>query len=559
MKSISPLRWLAMLPLFIPLIVCPQVSVTNVDETATFTVSGLDALSDDPNFVHPPHYQVFTMMGDGNFYWNSHEIDPSGSYVYYHPYFPYQSSALVYDPVVLLIERKTDDPPPSSNMVIPTGTISIPSVSSSPADFIHFPDSTHPAIIDAADFECRRVGLKHSHYLEDTSWSAFILAHQPEKDGVLLFFFDQNAGPPLFADNPATYGPRYGNVDLPDVAVSEAASVYGTGQYAKVLRYDIKSANLAIDNLSDGREEQRIFHYLLSRDSIEKITTPSTYMVILAATRQATNCSSPNFEQDSSFVSGYVNPDDLTISNGSQTYYFVDADTIQLKHGDPKDPNSLVVTDICKCSNGKYRVSFLLTFCNISPVPTKSASLFIHDLAGKFSCFQSNGTEKGYDPNVENNGWNTCSAANNKCAVYDFSSGSEAKFCVGGYEIWLDDETKLNGGDCVSFGFSAETDEAGLQSLLQDGALKACVNFHETQCELVCSYSEKLDTSLQKPVFGDLTYNAILQAKDTSCVSPCPKCKTRPPVILIALAVVAILIGFYFFRKRKKMPNVPIE
>ena len=488
------------------------------------------------------------MYGDGNFYWNTGEITPPRSYNYYHTYLQ-GTSDLTYNPVVLLIERKTDEPPPSSNMVVPTGTISIPT-GSSPADFINFPTGTHPAMIDVVK-TCQRVALEHSHYLEDGSWSAFILANYPEVEGVLLFFYDQNADPELFENTTETYGPRYGARDLPDGSTRENASIYGTGIYRKVLRYDINSNHLGIDDPSDGKEELRIFHYLLSTNDIETVTTPSSYMVILAG-KDSTGCSSANYDEDHDFVSNYVDPGNLTISNGSETYFFIDADTIQIKHGDPKDPNSLKVTKICQCDNGKYRVYFNLTFCNISPILTEGASIFINDPHKKFRCYQSLGNEPGFD--LQSGGavqdWDACTEANNKCSTYNFCNGCDAKYCVGGYRILLNDHTRLAGGDCVSFGFSAETDAAGLDLLWQEGALNACVNFHETQCELVCSYSEKLDTTN----VNDSTYVEIWNDRNVACVEACPSCWCIPWPWVIAAAVLVAFAVILFRRKKKITP-----
>ncbi|TNE65823.1 MAG: hypothetical protein EP344_02825 [Bacteroidetes bacterium] len=509
-------------------------------ETIRFQASALPDLYafDDPVETHYPYWQIFWMYGDGNHYYNEGEMGFSGSSELPPPTLPYESThqylsvALAYDPAAILIDRKTDTPPPSvANIVYPNpGNITMPApvaitpVGTHPSgyDFIRF-SSTSPAQLPVDAGTCERVSLDISHYVDNERWVAFIPAFKPlAQPGKLLFFFDHNSGAPQFANTFQTFGPRYGPVDLVDNSLVQTAASYaippGSGTYGRVLEYDIPDNGgqslWLIDNMNDGREEElRLYHFL--RALSIPTGTPLQCMVVLVTNDPPADpafsaCIDANYDNDQSFISDYVDAN-KQIRVRDSIYYYVDAARLQVEHGEPVDPNRLVVTKICECPGSNYyQVTFELTFCNISDWPTESASIFIEDLTGgNIRCFLADeaGSNLGVSGAVQAANGAGCTPLcmhNKDCRdIIQFPGKRNGNFCL----IYDPIATGLP-DNCRTFSFTAITNLAGLTAIQQGEAVRGCVNFHETRCEILCALSD----------------STSIDPKGNTCLEPCPDC-----------------------------------
>ena len=124
---------------------------------------------------------------------------------------------------------------------------------------------------------------------------------------------------------------------------------------------------------------------------------------------------SANYEQDVNFISEYVESTGYYIVDSSEmppdTLYFIDADTLMFASiGEPVDPNKLIVDSICECGPDQYRVYFSFEFCNISPFPTESSSIFIRDISPdstEFTCFSPGPNNPDMD-SIYKNGQGGC-------------------------------------------------------------------------------------------------------------------------------------------------------
>jgi hypothetical protein len=469
--------------------------------------------------------------------------------------FQYLPTPNAYDPVGVLIDRKTDNPPPPALWIDPhfLGTVNITATSGHTGDFIDYTSYSPPLLNTSPNGSYERVKLAHSHYIKNNRWSAFIQAFKPipNMKGKLLFFFPEG-----FA-NTHTQGPKYGLVNLqPNSALQpQLARYFGTAnaRYHDVLIYDIPDTFGNIDGLGDNLEEElRLFHFLQAPGQIADPILPFMVMLVTESEpdqAQWGNLIQTNHNNDFNFISGYVDPQSRTVTyndhaNPEIRYFYIDADTLQIAKGEPKDPNYLTVKQVCKCNGSdKYLVTFELRFCNVSTYTSKNAEIFVEDLTGgKFKCFNSipigAGTDLGNTGNILDG---RCLPVGPACSNIPYPRRRDGNFCLK-YEAIFKDRTTTGFSNCHIFQFTAQTDADGLKALTKYGAIRAGVHFRETRCELIYAYSDSATI-------------------DANCRADCPRCPERcittwPLVIIGILALCSLIYWWNSRRKRlKKMQN----
>ncbi len=530
--------------------------------------------SDLRQFGGPAFWRGFFVFGDGNYYYYTGHMSrdemPPVTYKITNSYL--DTTDIGYDDSYLLVDHKTDNPPPSIivNDLPPTILEPIPQ-SLSPVDLINVNDfssnkSSALLSINTPSIDCKRVKLEHSHnFLEAEDYSVFILAYHLEKVDVklfpdlkvkLLFFLEE----PFDMDSILIHQPNYylNKTPLPlqPIAKTNIITLSPASPFKYVLVYDVPIDDFEIDDPSDGEEEQRIMYYIkaASINSGFKDGEDYKFMVALATdypiedsvanNNHRSRCAGKNYNnEDDRFIMDYINingPSNYYNFNFSPLYkfHYLDADSIIVRSGKPKDPNGVEIKDICQCANGNFKVTFDLKFCNISHFPTSASGLFIEEVESPkvFTCFEPVQNTFGPDGFVLNPesctglGCQNCTSNITNCASYNFCDGCNAQYCVGYSPI----STAGNMNDCHTFTYVAQTNRSGINKLIQgQGALKASVNFQETDCEILSTFSEQINPD-------SFPISNCLPAQ--SC-SSCPVIRTPVPNwVPFAVAAVIILI-----------------
>ncbi|MCO6490003.1 MAG: hypothetical protein J5I98_16445 [Phaeodactylibacter sp.] len=562
----------ALLPLFQAHAQMPEISKAVAgNNEATFSISqlpNLDAIYDD-SFLEEkpyPYWQAFWVYGDGNYYYQTGEMlsenstlraaDPGTVYPEIYNYI--LQSNLEYAPIALMIDRKTDNPPPPAGRPMPLYDPGDPT--SEPlrtttdvgthADLIDL-SAVSPPLLDLDS--PRRIRLAHSHYfIKQNRWSAFIIAYYPEVNGTVFFFNPSNFDSVLtFAPNYSSFGPT----EMIGGDIASASVGYSSGindNYAGATLFEFpndlhnKAPLSVIDNPDDGNEELRLFHFLKSQGMEER----DTFLAILAAKDALPGTIAPladaNFSQDSVFLVNIIDDSgtDLTLETPAGTFYYIDADTLLLASGEPKDPNELKVEKVIECTDEYFLVHFSLRFCNISPYSTESSSIFISSLAGdNIYCFQLPEDKPTGFAHQEK--MSSCDAAAIGCSSPRFCADDAVQFDVKYNPIWKDRNTQ-GYDNCHTLYFTARANGEGLEALEAGGAVRACVNFRETACELVCSFNA--------PAVKGKGFDR------TPGSEPCKAClKVTPPTPPVRwywlVAIIVVVVGIIWFWRRGRISS----
>lgn len=557
------------------------------DYQAVFTITDLDSLEPNlPKYEVAPYYQMFFIYGDGNYYWRTKEMYPNAS-----PPPPHESTHSYlncdgqYFPFAIAIDRKTDNPPPRQIIIVNDSSLHInPASPFTPPDMINLANKS-PALIDYIDPENlltnpQRIRLDFSHFFERGRKSSFIVAYHPilgdfpnrTPGNTRILFFPQFIA--LSADSSQTHAPYYGirspgefsNAKIePDSNYRDIPAMYEETKN-NVLIYDIPGNNFLLDDWEDSIEELRIFHVV---HSVGQEDSTYTFMAVLVSDVQPNQAlAQSNYQVDSGYLENFVDPiSQFSLYNESthSVWYYLDADTIQLRSGKPKDPNHLWVSDICKRSakEDEFAVTFSLQFCNTSPIPSTSASVFIHDIDGDsdFYCIKPVEGKMGLgksgnvvNPNTcgkqKRGACGNCHTLNNTCQEYNFCENCHAQFCLT-YDA-IAKERRSPGNECRTFSFTVCTNREGLRKL---DHLRACVTFHDTDCEQVCA-------SLNKKSYPDL--QPVLDRIDpVICEDPsiCENCNQQPKprwpqwvagLSLAAAVTVAVIYAVRYLRRRRR-------
>ncbi|MEM7106089.1 MAG: hypothetical protein AAF502_23355 [Bacteroidota bacterium] len=551
-----------------------------------------NTFSGTQNYLGTPYYQIFLVYGDGNYYLRAGEMRPSTGLIYQdtNPFLSSGSNSIGYLSESLLASRKSDTPPPFWEPVDEMPSPVIPISSSNPVDFININDSQQnksqaliPEVNDITT-DCERIALDHSFgYLEEEGTSSFIVAYHPIDDDyrtpvpgikqeVLLFYSGSFNDPSV--NQPQIHLPNYFPGSSPSAlqasSVDPASKYLGLGTgFQHALKFSVPESYFSIDNDVDGIEELRLFHFLEANPSL---STNSDYeFLALMVSEQPNPCAASNFSDDSGFIAPYVDPASFKLRviqpNGMPLFY-VDADTINLKSGKPKDPNYLKIIDVCKCgTSDNLKLTFELQFCNISRYPTSSSTIYLKQQdrsLGKFSCFNPIVNKSSFGISGKAFDRRECAAAasgnckdcTNKekdCHIYDHDQHSRSEFCVE-YDAIYKEKGQVPGENCHKFIFTAETNEDVWGAIIKGDfdLLEACVNFHETDCELVCSQIKETAIFSTTPIPNCSDKNVTCEDCDVSPVMPCWQ--------IVAGILATFAVGFVLYRiinRRRKNPANP--
>lgn len=542
---------------------------------ATFGISKLPNLDDsyDDSFLEEkpyPYWQSFWVYGDGNYRYRIGEMLSESSAlqaavpgtVYPETYSYILQSNLEYAPIVLMIDRKTDNPPPPAARPIPLYDPAVPG--SEPlrtiagggthADLVDYP-SVSPPLLDLNSGSSERIRLTHSPYfIKKGRWSAFIIAYYPEVNGIVFFFN------PSGFNSVLTFTPNYSSSSPSEMTGGAIASTSGypsgiTDHYAGATYFAFpnvahRSDSLAaIDLATDSLEELRLFHFLEAQNAETEMEMDSfTFLAIWASSSPPSGtvqtAAEDNYGQDAAFLVDIVDDTDLTLDALGKTYYYIDADMLQLASGEPKDPNELKVEKVIECTDDYYLVHFSLRFCNISPYQTDSSSIFISSLAGDdIYCFQlPEDMPAGF---ARRERISICDAGAIGCSSPRFCADDAVQFNVKYDPIWKDRNTQ-GYDNCHTLYFTARATGEGLEALAAGGAVRACVNFRETACELVCSFNlpERKEKGFDR----------------TPGSEPCKTClkATAPPPPVKwywLVAIIVVVAGIIWFWRRGRISS----
>ncbi len=539
------------------------------DNEAKFSISKLPSLDNfyDSSYleVKPyPYWQVFWVFGDGNYYYRVGEMLPENSQypggsggpgvVYIEDYKYLLEKDLEYTPIALMIDRKTDTPPPPASRPIPlhdpndSNSTPLKTIQSggNSKDLVDYPSVSPPLLNLNSPGFTRRVQLGHSHYLDSARWSAFIIAYYPETDGRLFFF-----NPPGL-DSVQTFAPNFDYQAPSGLSGGQISSIPSSvypsgvyGHYEGVTIFDFpnpvhEDKNLdEIDEVvsTDTMEELRLFHFMRLERLIEE---DSTFLALWVAndplSPELEALSVANFNEDKDFLVDIIDNSNRTFEVDDTTYFYIDADTLRAKSGEPKDPNELKVEEFYYCNDDYTLVHFSLRFCNISPFPTTAASVFISSMVGdEIYCFKLDTVETGF---THRKLLDACDASAIGCGGYGFCDGNTVQFDLQ-YEGIFKDRNTVGFDNCQVLYFTAVATGLGKKAIRDGGALKACVTFHETACELVCSFNEPAP---------DLDEGTIPE--------PCPGCQPpQPPCWPWIVGIVVLVVGIlWFLWKRRLLP-----
>ena len=228
----------------------------------------------------------------------------------------------------------------------------------------------------------------------------------------------------------------------------------------------------------DLTEELRLFHFFKSNTLSEGINYP--FLAVLYG---------PDFKEENYYPApeGIFGKRDIIgipgnelkesfgpgiIDNNDSTLYFQDAFLLEIKAGEPEDPNELKITDICSCG-GDYVVSFNLKFCNVSETgDATGATVVLEDIEDVFSCIEF----ENITPSSE------CNSCFINCCTHEFNgigdTDESKRFCF----RFPDDPLKRD-KRCAYVNFSARISALNIDKLWQQAVFKYCVILHSGYCE----------------------------------------------------------------------------
>ena len=505
-------------------LICLFISLSSDIKAQTFTSSDVDGGTHngtlqirDLELLTPlvadrdPFYEVFWIFGDGNFERVSDpiftETPPirTGLFTYC-----YEDNTYGYGPVAILIDRKTppDDPP---DMIF-GGSAGI-GANEIINDFIcaTFPD-------DINILPGKRIHIDTSHFVRENRINAFIISYKPNPNpdirGKIIFFFDE----PLqdFFAYKGTHMPNYlDDESLADLRLMEPHGVVPASTF-EVNPSGYKSAivyNILEGESSVGPEEKHLFHFILANDGIIEDDEKNYRFLAVLVEDNVPNPGSPDYAED------FVDPDDgrkVPNTGPPEDFIFVDEDVIEVKSGEPDDPNELWVTDICQCSEDDFEVSFKLRVCNKGPVNADKAMIAIYDHPfNEYSCINFTKAYTADSP-----------ADLTECVVQDcFKTsevGAEECICYEGFTLrnYTDPTVGMAGG-CIFVEFTGRTKEINLEHLTDipppplNLPIGACAQFNNCDGR-ACADLRQLNVD----TIGGILYPEIWKNRYEDCNSP---------------------------------------
>lgn len=341
----------------------------------TFTVSELTPLR-SLSFPQDPFYNVFWLFGDGEYApagynfnvpntkvsaLNAQSLNNSWSITIHHTY----QRAGKYEPFVLAMDRKGDQPPPP------------------PSLRIKLPDTDNPVTAEGTQNPIppritnvpagKKIDIAHSTgYIRDGRSSIFIISYKYEDTCVNAnsavtahLFYGRKRQPngtyvrsAHFPRAPEAHHPYYVQGDTRRPVVSHET----TDPFEPFSYHDAFALTdgyiTRVNGVLGANKEQRLFQEVFAAEtnSTNYLSGSEWSFALTVLTSDNKTCGQ-NLTLSNLLegVKGY-NATKKTL-NGA---YIIDIDTIHLKGGEPDDPNRLHITRVC--SDGS--VHFSLEFCN---------------------------------------------------------------------------------------------------------------------------------------------------------------------------------------------------
>ena len=522
--------WLCTIFLLSPYSVTAQtIETTEIDDRALrFSIDDppdLPILSDseESRFMTAPYYEVFWILGDGNFITKRAKGKAVGSNLIED--YDYGNAGSDYHLVAGLIARKSDEDPPEAvgipDNTPPDGGVGIKRFphTSAHTDYIPILSTDVPPspMIPSGTNARIALGLSHfdhevGYYIEDKSVLIFPIAYQLEGDGIILFFYGVPDGNDLrYYDNDnlkfldpttrdrrpvGTLLPNYWDAtdistllvqmeEIEEVKTSTLAATY-SGIEPRILQLAVlhNAALKEAQVLQNGPvysgtppSELRLFHFL--KTSTLNPGQEYSFVAALYEKGQPDPGDIARWEEDAEALESLVGLERELIFNphseNEEYYHFVDADVITPKNGEPDDPNELIIEEICRIDDS-YFVDFKLTFQNDPEAggDASGAEVFIQNIP--------NITEDGVE-------W-TNYFTNFKCLECGLESDEHCK----GRSLWsakmpgegngtTDARYKLKFPGGLAPGwkgwirFRAEISESSANLLLEKPLLRFCVEF----------------------------------------------------------------------------------
>ena len=469
--------------------------------------------------------------------------------------------------MMLLIERKTGDEPPEDeqkasavgNTLSLTGISDISGSLGTPTDKVDLITfaTTPTSPLTPGNFSDKiALGFSHfaidpGYYLKNERLTTFPIAYKPEKEGVLLFYFgsDGNSDFDYFKEDfisiqSGTILPNYyGDIVLSNLIEKmrkidvEPGGTYlptGAGVFNHVIRHDILTDEKNAYTAGGNTDELRLFH--LIKNNILK--EDQAYYFVAALYDISTSCDEEQRRADNLILDPLISfPCSLTIKG--ENYHYIGMDMLEIKEGEPDDPNWLKIVDICKC-NGKYLVTFELQFCNESDTPTDGATIILNDKDNLFSCcklvdISSQQTEECLVRNQ-------CSLGPGTCDFNFIGRQEDERYCL---SFPVDNQLGLNEQEaCASLIITAKMDAADIDRLIEDPVMDFCVYLHgSTSGARVCADNIVLRNSILDSQ-DCLIVNPIWDNKDIDCEQQSLSCNCHFDSGFLVPTLVATVVFF---------------
>ncbi len=583
---------------------------TNFDlDVTTLSITGPSWHRPDADVV--PFFWTFMIYGDGNF--ELFETKIKNNFSFSHPY-QYNTNGSANDSypyLALLLERKTDTPPPSGGYFLPSaGAFPIPPPpyppfgpsSPVPADISTsspFPGFAPPPLIilnpnNKLTDGVGEVATGYSHwyrkdgllkkYLEEDKIVAFPIGYKPFVDGrrdFLVFYYDDDLNLlDEFNDlSMAGFPLSYGAIDPPHFDVknnisemqSTNAFTSNFNQFEKMLVYEV-DANYEKFNINSpgSPSELRWFPLLKSNDLLN---ASYKFLAVLYGDIKSGDL----YNLKKGILGGGSEIPEYYIDTAThENFGFRDANLFTVQAHEPEDPNKLKIIKICKCGIDNYKITFDLEYCNEAEFEKATgATIVLEDNPDCIlDCFEFIGSDRGIECTL-GEACNSDRPCNQK---FTLINPEDKKFCV---EVVLAADPPYERCDHIQF--SAIIHSANINLLWQQSILDYCVILHPwtsgvadegitadepppkgslEECNSNCLLETLIvvdttifdtinDNTILPHTFSKLIPNEVWEDKDLECEDQPNCCLDIVPkgggANYWAIAAIVILFGFVAF------------
>lgn len=354
----------------------------------------------------PPFWWSFWLFGDGEYYpnhvrpyWQGLQYPvpsspnaplPAASHIY-----PDYGSNSTVDVFAYILSRKSDDPPP---------TMTSPSIAKQASGklSVTIPTGGTGFHQDSVIPNGQKIYVEHSHgyYQYPGEESVFAISYNPPMvaGGSVLLFFNSELDPfgmphaaSVFTNGSLYYEPTYTSASIIGGSgnwlttsafdLTQTPNTTFQNQFGDLFEWNFTSSY--IQNVRNGpvvgsQGEFRIF------PQVTTLTAPTgkkAYaLAVFLSEHQVAPYNTVQMTRISNILSGVV-PGALPNPIMVGRKWVVDVDTIQLKSGEPTDPNICDITSICTCTPDKrHKVFFKLKYVNTGIAAANTVDIELQNL-----------------------------------------------------------------------------------------------------------------------------------------------------------------------------------